>query len=158
MRDGVNVGFIRPKGKTHVCTEPGEALSTRPFLGHMIGPSGQAMQIRRAFGNVAAATTDDPFIDANPLAAIRIVGAFIQGGDTGTDVTIKSKQGSDASVAISPLLALGNNGALVLPLNPQGWFQTSDVNQAVVITTGAGTATGITFLYIEIPADALNLL
>ena len=149
---------VLPQGKHYVTTEIDEALQTREQVGRLITPNGTVLPIRRAFGNVNAGATDDAFIDANPTAAIRIVGAFIQGGDTGTDVTIKSKETGESSVAISPLLALGNNGSLVLPYNPQGWFQTPDVARAITITTGAGSATGITLLFIEIPADNFDLL
>lgn len=149
---------VKAQGKTFVTTEIDEALQTREQIGRLIAPNGTVLNIRRAFDNIAAATTDDAYITANASAAIRIVSLVIHAGGTATSVTFKSKAGVAASVAISHTFALAANQSVVLPFNPQGWFQTSDVNQALVITTGAGSTTGITAQFIEIPADCFNLL
>lgn len=149
---------VSPQGKHYVTTEIDEALQTREQIGRLIAPNGTVLNIRRAFDNIAAATTDDAYIPANPDAAIRIVSLILHAGGTATTVTLRRKTGSDASVAISHTFALAANQSVVLPFNPQGWFQTSDVNQALVITTGAGSTTGITAQFIEIPADCFNLL
>ncbi len=51
-----------------------------------------------------------------------------------------------ASTAICGTMALAANGDFVLPYNPEGWFTTA-ANEALVFTTSAVVATGVTVVY-----------
>jgi len=148
----------KAQGKVYVLTEDDEALNARPTIAHVRLPNGRVLPVRRAFANVAASQTDEELIPANADAAIRIISLAMVTGGTATNVTFKSKESNEASVAISPLIANGANGGVVLPINYHGWAQTPDVARAVTVTTGAGSATGITINFIEIPADCFDLL
>jgi hypothetical protein len=127
-------------------------------VGRVWLPNGTAVPVRRSFANVAASQTDEELIPANPNAAIRIRSIAMVAGGTATDITLKSKESDQASVAITPLFANAARTPNVMPLNYHGWAQTPDVARAVTATTGAGSATGITVLFIEIPADCFDLL
>lgn len=149
---------IKAQGKVYVTTENDEALNARPTIAHVRLPNGTVLPVRRVFANVAASQTDEELIAANATAAIRIIALAMVTGGTATDVTFKSKESGEASVAISPLYANAANGGAVLPLNYHGWAQTLDVARAVTVTTGAGSTTGILANFIEVPADCFDLL
>jgi len=143
---------VQYKGGIFVGTEAGEALQVRSALGKLALPNGEFVQVKRAFANAGAAG-DTELLPAVADRAFRILALVMLAGATATDVTFKS-----AGTAISPLFANAANGGAVLPLNELGWMQTVDVNQALNVTCGAGSAVGITLLYIEIPADCFDLL
>lgn len=137
--------------------KPPETVSLSS-VGRIWLPNGTAVQVRRAFANVAASQTDEEIIPANPNASIRIISLAMVTGGTATNVTFKSKEADQSAVDITPLFANSANGGVVLPLNVHGWAQTPDVARAVTVTTGAGSATGITINFIEIPSDCFDLL
>lgn len=100
--------------------------------------------------NPAASTTNGATIAA-PGAGyrIRVYAMFLVGADTASDVTFNTKP-AGSNTAITPLMAFGTNGGIVLPYNPKGWFQTAP-GDALTVTTGAGGATGIQLVYDVIP-------
>jgi hypothetical protein len=106
----------------------------------------------RAFANVAAAQTDSNVVTAvaEPASAhagkrIRVHAVWTVAGAVATTLTFNSK-GAGAGTAISALFAQGVNGGAVAPLNPAGWFETNS-GEALTVTTGAGSATGIQITY-----------
>lgn len=104
-------------------------------------------EVKRAFVNLAASTTDGSIVAAVATKSIRILSAFLLCGATPTTVTFKSKP-AGASSAISPDLQAGQNGGLVLPFNQSGWFQTV-AGEGLTATSGAGSTVGILVNYIE---------
>lgn len=136
-------------GKRFVATEKGESISTRGMMGVVYTPNGTPMQVRRAWINIAASQTATEFIPAVAHAVIRIISLVVITGATATVVTFNS-----ASTACGPDFAKD----MVLPRNDDGWIQGIAINEAITITTGAGSTTGITALYVEIPEDEFNLL
>jgi len=144
---------IQPKGKTYIATESGEALATRGSMGAVYTPNGTTLQVKRAWINIAASQTATEFIPAVANAVIRIISLAMVSGATATNVTFNS-----AAVATGPLWANGANGGIVLPRNDDGWIQGLAINEAITITTGAGSTTGIVALFVEIPEDEFNLL
>lgn len=110
----------------------------------MLGTSGT---IKRALVNVAAAQTDSVVVVAVPTKTLKVLSFAAVAGGTATDLTFNSK-GSGAGAAISPKFANGANGGEVLNHNPHAWFQTN-VGEALTVTTGAGSATGVLVLYVE---------
>ncbi len=101
-----------------------------------------------AFVNVSAGTTDSSVVSAVPFKSIRVVQLAMVCGGTATDATFNSK-GSGAGAAISCLWANGVNGGAVLGYNPDGWFSTVP-GEALTVTTGAGSTTGIQLGYVTI--------
>jgi hypothetical protein len=97
--------------------------------------------MRRAILNPAANGTDTAFIAAAAGKRIRVLQVVAVAGGTATDLTFNSK-GSGAGTAISPKFANGANGGAVLPYNRAGWFETNQ-GEALTVTTGAGSATGV---------------
>lgn len=97
-----------------------------------------------AFANIAASTTAGNLVSAVPGKSIVVVAAFLVTGGTATDVTFNS-----ASTAITSLIACGANGGAVLGQNWQGWFRTTP-GQALTVTTGTGSTTGVNVNYLEI--------
>jgi hypothetical protein len=97
------------------------------------------------FANIATATTDGQVVAAVSNRRIRVLALAMVCGGTATTATFNTK-GSGAGTAISPLFANSANGGAVLPLNDRGWF-TTNVGEALTITTGAGSATGILVTY-----------
>lgn len=149
---------IRAKGKTYVVTEDGDRLAIQTTMGRLTLPDGRQLQVRRAWLDAAADTADQELIPLNAAAAIRILALFVNSGDTATAVTLKQKAPAEASAQMAPIIQTAANGGAVLPFCEQGWAQTPDVNQAVVVTTGAGSVVGILALFVEIPSDAFDIL
>lgn len=150
-------GFRDPAEASSLDIRASETVSLSS-VGRVWLPNGTAAQVRRAFVNVAASQTDTEIAPANPNAAIRIISLAMVTGGTATNVTFNSKESGQAGIAITPLFANAANGGAVLPLNLYGWAQTLDVARAVTVTTGAGSTTGITLNFIEIPSDCFDLL
>jgi len=100
--------------------------------------------IKHAKANVAASQTDSSVIAAVSGKKIRVLAFHCQAGATATDLTFNS-----ASTAKSPLFANAANGGAVGNFNPAGWFETVS-GEALTVTTGAGSSTGITIVYAEV--------
>ena len=100
--------------------------------------------IKHAKANVAAAATDSSVVALVASTKIRVLAFHCQAGATATDLTFNS-----ASAAISPLFANAANGGAVGNFNPVGWFETLS-GEALTVTTGAGSTTGITIVYAEV--------
>lgn len=122
--------------------------------------TGQPLEVRRAFANVAASQTDATFTTFNPngttrtLTAVagkklRVLAVVGLTGGTATQITFNSK-GAGAGTAIGPDLANGPNGGEVLPMNPHGWLETKR-GETLTLSTGAGATTGLLVLYVEVP-------
>lgn len=101
-----------------------------------------------AIANVAASQTDASVVTAVSGKSIRVVHLAMVCGGTATTAIFNSK-GSGAGVAISCLFANGTNGGAVLGYNPEGWFTTVS-GEALTVTTGAGSTTGIQVGYVTI--------
>lgn len=95
--------------------------------------------------NIAASTAAGEIVAAVAGHRIRVLSVIALAGGTETDLTFKS-----ASTAISLLFANASNGGEVLPHNAHGWFQTAP-GEALNVTTGAGSTTGIQVNYLLIP-------
>ena len=107
-----------------------------------------AQSPRTFFANVSASQTDSSLVSAVTEKAIRVVSLFMVSGATATNVTFNSKPSGSGS-AITALIADGANGGLVLPYNPDGWFDTTP-GEGLSVTTGTGSTTGITGKYVTI--------
>lgn len=102
-----------------------------------------------AFANVAASQTDSSIVTAQGASnKIRVLQVAAVAGGTATDLTFNSK-GAGVGTAISCKFANGANGGEILPYSPIGWFDTS-ANEALTVTTGAGSTTGILIKYIVV--------
>jgi hypothetical protein len=104
----------------------------------------EAARIKRALLNQAASGTAQSLVAAVTGKKIRVVSVFAVAGTTATNLTFNS-----ASSAISPLIANAANGGIVLGHNPGGWFETV-AGEALTVTTGAGSTTGLMVNYIEV--------
>lgn len=100
-----------------------------------------------ALANIAASTTDGAVVAAVSGKRIRVVALVAQCAATATTITFNSKP-AGAGTAISSAFANGINGALVLGFNPAGWFETV-AGEGLTATTGSGSATGVTVVYVE---------
>jgi hypothetical protein len=98
------------------------------------------------FKNTATNTTDDSYVAAQAGQRIRVTAVAIVAGGTAQSLTFKSKP-SGASSAITPLFAFGANGGMVLPYNPDGWFDTVLGEGLTVTTASGGSTTGIMISY-----------
>ena len=103
--------------------------------------------IKTAIANIAASQTDSSLVTAVAGKKIRVIGLAMVSGNTATNVTFNTKP-SGSGTAITPLFANAANGGLVLPLNENGWFETT-VGQGLSVTTGSGATTGILVSYVE---------
>jgi len=136
------------KGKTYIATEQGEAISVRGAAGVYYTPNGTPLQVKRAFGDFTVSATAE-LIPAVEHAAIRILALALISLTDQTPVTLKSD-----TTAISGVM--GKDA--IFDRNDDGWFQAAAINQAVNITTGAGSTVAIVALFVEIPEDEFNLL
>jgi hypothetical protein len=98
------------------------------------------------FKNTATSTADDSYVTAVPGARIRVTAVAVVAGATAQSLTFKSKP-TGASSAITPLFAFGANGGMVLPFNPDGWFDTALGEGLTVTTAAGGSTTGIMISY-----------
>ena len=106
-----------------------------------------AQTTHSAFANVSASTTDSVLVSADTLSrAIKVVSVAFVAGATATNATFNT-MGSGAGTAILCLFANGANGGAVLNRNEDGWFCTIS-GQALTLTTGSGSATGVLVNYI----------
>jgi len=103
---------------------------------------------KRAFANIAAATTDGHIVTAVALKSIVVVAVAVVTGSTATTITFNTKP-VGAGTAISPAFANDINGGEVLPFNLGGWFA-STTGDGLTATTGAGSTTGILVTYYEL--------
>lgn len=103
-----------------------------------------SLQLKRAKADVAASSTNSVVVAAVPGRVIRVLSLAILCGATGTVATLNS-----GSTAISMQFQNGANGGAVLPHNDYGWFETA-IGEALTLTTGAGTTTGIQVNYVEV--------
>ena len=94
-----------------------------------------------AFVNIAASQTAAAVVAAVAGKKIRVLALAFVCGATATNATFNSDSG-----AISCLFANAANAGAVLGLNPVGWFET-DEGEALTLTTGAGSTTGVQVVY-----------
>lgn len=102
------------------------------------------LPIKRGKANIAASQSGAELVAAVPGKKIRVIYAFFTVGDTATDATFLS-----GSTAISHVIQNAANGGAVLGPNDRGWVETV-AGEALNLTTGAGTDTGLTFGYVEV--------
>ena len=103
-----------------------------------------AVSAERAFVNVAAAQTASQVVAAVTGKRIRVLAVALVTGGTATTAVFNS-----AADAISMTFQNAANGGAVLPHNPIGWFET-DAGEALTVTTGAGSTTGIQVVYVPV--------
>jgi hypothetical protein len=92
-----------------------------------------AYQSSQASAAIATATTTT-LVAAVANATIKVYGVVINCGATAGSVTIKD---SDGTPLLGPL-AMPATSTIVLPLNDQGWLQTSAGSSLQVVTTSTG--------------------
>lgn len=95
-----------------------------------------------AKGNIAASQTDSSLVAAVTDKKIRVISFRVMTGGTATNVTFNS-----ASTAISETFACGANGGISSAWSPTGHFETL-AGEALTITTGAGSTSGVGVTYI----------
>jgi hypothetical protein len=93
---------------------------------------------------VAASSTDASLVAAVAGKKLRIISLAVQCGATATDATFES-----STTTRKHKVPAGANGGQVLPFNPVGWFETA-VGESLTVTTGAGSSTEITGVYVEV--------
>lgn len=94
--------------------------------------------------SVVASDTDEELVAAVGGKRIRVLALAVQCGGTATIVTFES----GAATRIHKVPA-GINGGQILPPSPWGWFQTA-VGESLTATTGTGSTTEISGMYIEV--------
>jgi len=104
----------------------------------------EAARVKRAFLNLAASATQTSLVAAVTAKKIRVLSVYAVAGGTATNLTFNS-----ATTVISPLLANAANGGIALSHNPGGWFETV-AGEALTVTSGAGSTTGLMVNYIEV--------
>lgn len=95
---------------------------------------------KTAFANPSTAT-DTTVVSAGGSGVKYRVHAVATVAAGANNVYFKS-----GTTAICGTMALAANGGFVLPYNPEGWFVTA-ANEALVFTTSAIVATGVTVVY-----------
>lgn len=99
--------------------------------------------------NVTASQVDTVLVAAVAGKKIRVIKLAALCGALATNITFNSK-GGGAGTAISMTFSNGPNSGVVLAGGDEdGWFETV-VSEALTVTTGAGTTTGIQIVYAEI--------
>lgn len=149
MADQVDGGFLREgptSGRLGALKVSGVAgAGSTPATGGVFDPvSGTVLTVKSGILNQAASGTAQTLVAAVTGKKIRVLAAVFVAGGTATALTFNS-----ASAAISPLFANGVNGGAALPFSEAGWFETV-AGEALTVTTGAGSTTGILVRYIEV--------
>jgi len=120
----------------------------------MSGFKRQNYVIKTAFANISAGQTDSSIVAAVTKKSIRVLGYSCLAGGTATTLTFNTKP-SGAGTAIYPLIANAANGGAAPPIIPYeyadqvGLMQTNQ-GEGLSATTGAGSATGVWVMYIEV--------
>lgn len=123
------------------------AISIGQRSGVMLDEAGVQRAVRNSGPkNIAASTGTGEIVAAVTGMRIRVLSVIGLAGGTATELTFKS-----GSTAISLLFSNAANGGEILPNNVHGWFQ-SAAGEALNVTTGAGSSTGIQINYILVPA------
>ncbi len=104
-----------------------------------------ALTPKFAFVNIAASQTNASVVALVASKKIRVLAATFVAGGTATDLTFRTGTSAD----ISCKFANGANGGAALAFNPCGWFETV-AGEALTVTTGAGSTTGIQVVYVEV--------
>lgn len=95
--------------------------------------------------SVAASATDSVLVTGIPGRKVRVLGIFINHGDTtSSSVTFNTKP-SGSGTAISPALKYAPNGGTSV-YSPDGFFE-SNVGDGLTVTTSAGSTTGLIVQY-----------
>lgn len=115
-----------------------------------------ADQVAKAIANIAQSQTDAELVAAISGYKIVVLDAVTQAGGTATTLTFNSK-GSGSGTAISPLFANGANVPNPLPFNQYGWFETN-TGEALTVTTGAGSTTGILVTWASVAVAGQGIL
>lgn len=93
---------------------------------------------------VVASDTDEELIAAVAGKKLRILALVLQCAGVATTSTFEA-----AGTTRKHVIPAGANGGQVLPFNPVGWFETG-VGQSLTVTTGAGSSTDISGVYVEV--------
>ena len=145
-----------PKGKTFVVTEDGEALAVKPQCSNKIMlDNGERVQVKRAGSNgtaIAQSQTDAEIIPAPAADMYLAIFYHCLMADADTSVTLRSKLGSDTSVAVSGPWPLAGRGGFVKPDRGRPYFR-CEAGAALVMTTGAGGNTSYEIDYAEVPIN-----
>lgn len=107
--------------------------------------AGAELTPKFAFLNQAASGTNQTVVAAVTSKKLRVLALAVTCGATATNVTFNSSSAG----AKTCLFANGANGGFILPFSPVGWFETV-AGEALAVTTGAGSTTGIQVVYIEV--------
>lgn len=109
---------------------------------------GAELQMKRAFGSIAASQTDAAVVAAVTSKKIRVLQFLILAGATATDITFNSKP-AGAGAAISPAFTNDAKSGLNPAFCPLGWMETV-AGEGLSATTGAGSATSYIVIYVEV--------
>jgi len=126
-----------------------KGLLQQGLSGSLVDGAGNVLTVKSAVANITASQTDSSVITGVPAKKLRVLALSTQDGGTATTIVFSTKP-AGASTPISPTYAQAVNAGVTLPFNPQGWFQTA-AGDALVVTTGAGSTTGILVTYVEVP-------
>lgn len=112
--------------------------------GSVASATGTALTVKYAKAQVAASQTDASLIAAVASKRIRVLGLVVDTAGTATTSVFQS----DAT-AISGVFNQAISETVVLPTSPLGYFQTA-AGEALKVTTGAGSTTDYTIVYVEV--------
>jgi len=103
--------------------------------------------VKNAYDSIAASQTDSVLVAAVAGRKIRVLTYMINQGDTTPSAVTFNSKGSGAGTAIWPAIKYAANGGSNPPMNKdRGWFSTL-VGEALTVTTGAGSTTGVGVVY-----------
>ena len=128
-------------------------VSTGTGSGTIIDDNGSVLTVLRSFANVNASQTDSNLVTKTAGSKVRVLSMVMVAGGTATASTFNSKP-TGGGTAITSLFANAANGGFVLSYEPAGWFE-SNPGEGLTVTTGAGSATGYTFTYVNVPSGNL---
>lgn len=111
---------------------------------------GKTLEVKHVIANIAASQTAAVLVAGIDQKRIRVLAARYKAGGTATNLTFNSTSAAPADIPITALISNGANGGEVLQFNPNGWFDTLG-GEALTVTTGAGSTTGIDLYYVALP-------
>jgi len=119
-------------------------LTAKDSDSNVVNAGGVSLTPKFAFANVPALTTGAVIVAAVATKKIRVLAVAVHGGAVATAVTLNS-----AATAKTGLKENAASSIEVWPFAPVGWFETV-AGEALTATTGAGAATAIQVVYIEV--------